>query len=138
MVEETLILIKPDAVEANNIGKILAIYEANGLKIIAMRMLIMNDQLAAKHYKEHIGKPFYEKLVTFMTSGPLVAAVLKGDNAIERVRSIHGATDPTQAEAGTIRKLFATDKTRNAVHASDSATSAKREIHVFFSEAEIF
>lgn len=138
MKEQTLILIKPDAVQAKNSGKILTIYEKNDLQIVAMRMLHMTEELAAKHYAEHIGRPYYRRLVDFMTSGPLIAAVLQGKDAIERTRALHGCTDPTKAAAGTIRKMFATDKTHNAVHASDSKESAQREIHIFFSEAEIF
>ena len=138
MEEKTLVLVKPDAVKDNNIGKILGIYEENGLRIIAAKMMKMTDKLAAKHYYEHIGKPYYKKLVDFMTEGPLLAAVLEGENAIKKVRSINGARDPVKADKGTIRSLFAADNTRNAVHASDSAESAAREIHVFFSEAEIF
>lgn len=138
MAEKTLILIKPDAVKAGNTGKILSIYEASGLKIVALRMLVMTRALAAKHYEEHIGKIFYSRLVDFMTSGPLAAAVLEGETAVAKARTVNGATDPLQAEAGTIRKLFAEDKTHNAVHASDSIENAKREISIFFSEAEIF
>ncbi|MDQ0202751.1 nucleoside-diphosphate kinase [Pectinatus haikarae] len=138
MAEKTLILIKPDAVKVGNTGKILSIYEASGLKIVALRMLVMTRELAAKHYEEHIGKTFYSRLVDFMTSGPLAAAVLEGETAVAKARAVNGATDPLQAEAGTIRKLFAEDKTHNAVHASDSVKNAEREISIFFSEAEIF
>lgn len=136
--EKTLILIKPDAVKDNNIGNILSIYEKNYLKIIALRMMTMDDRVAAKHYAEHIGRPYYDKLVEFMTSGPLVAAVLQGENAINRVRILHGKTNPAEAAEGTIRSLYATDTRHNAVHASDSEENAKKEIHIFFSETEIF
>ncbi|WP_196592676.1 nucleoside-diphosphate kinase [Pectinatus sottacetonis] len=138
MEEKTLILIKPDAVKAKSIGKILEIYENNNFKIIAMKMLCMTERLAAKHYNEHIGKNFYSGLVEFMVSGPLIAAVLQGEDVINKVRILHGATDPDKAAEGTIRNLFAESKEHNAVHASDSVASADREIHVFFSEAEIF
>ncbi|WP_196592019.1 nucleoside-diphosphate kinase [Pectinatus frisingensis] len=138
MREKTLILIKPDAIDANNIGKIISLYEANGLKIVALKMMKMTEQLAAKHYYEHIGKPFYANLIAFVTSGPLVAAVLEGNDAIGKVRTLNGATDPAKADKGTLRQLYATDTTHNAVHSSDSQESAVREIHIFFAEAEIF
>ncbi|MBB5335434.1 nucleoside-diphosphate kinase [Pectinatus brassicae] len=136
--EKTLILIKPDAVKNSQIGKILEMYEKNNFNILAMKMIWMNEKLAAKHYEEHIGKEFYTRLVDFMTSGRLVAAVLQGEDIINRVRKLHGCTDPSKAEAGTIRQLFATDKTHNVVHASDCPETANKEIHIFFSEAEIF
>ena len=130
--EQTLVLLKPDVVEKNHIGEILAMYEKSGLKIVAMKMLQMDENLAARHYAEHIGRPYYESLVKFMTRSPIVALVLEGDDAIARVRKLNGATDPSQAEDGTIRKLFAESKTENAVHASDSKQNADREIGIFF------
>ncbi|MBR1419982.1 MAG: nucleoside-diphosphate kinase [Selenomonadaceae bacterium] len=130
--DATLVLLKPDVVEKNHIGEILAMYERAGLKIIAMRMLQMDEKLAARHYEEHIGRPYYESLVKFMTRSPIVALVLEGEDAIAKVRKLNGATDPSQAEEGTIRKLFAESKTENAVHASDSKQNADREIGIFF------
>ncbi len=138
MKEKTLVLIKPDAVEACHIGDIIKMYEGNSLRVAAMRMMNMTEALAAKHYQEHVGKGFYPELVEFMTSAPLVALVLEGEDAVKKVRDLHGATDPKEAKEGTVRNLYAQDKGRNAVHASDSVESANREIHVFFSEAEIF
>ena len=132
MIEETLVLIKPDAVKAAHIGEIIAIYEKNKLEIVKMRMLTMTKEIAAKHYKEHIGRPYYEDLEKFMTSGKIVAMILKGEDAIKRVREINGKTDPNEAADGTIRKLYAESKQHNAVHASDSPENAKREIAIFF------
>ncbi|MBO6305155.1 MAG: nucleoside-diphosphate kinase [Selenomonadaceae bacterium] len=130
--EETLVLIKPDAVKAAHIGEIITIYEKNKLEIVKMRMLTMTKEIAAKHYEEHIGRPYYEELEKFMTSGKIVAMILKGEDAIKRVREINGKTDPNEAADGTIRKLYAESKQHNAVHASDSPENAKREIAIFF------
>ena len=136
--EKTLVLIKPDAFGKNHTGEILKIYEAEGLKIVAAKVMQMDKKIAAIHYAEHVEKPFYPELVEFMTSAPLMALVLGGENAIERVRKINGATNPAKADEGTIRKLFAESVTKNAVHASDSPESAAREIKIFFSEIEQF
>lgn len=136
--EKTLVLIKPDAVAAHHIGDIVKAYEDAGLTIHAMKMMQMTERIARIHYAEHIEKPFYGELSAFMTSAPLVALVLAGENAIARVRELHGATNPVNAAEGTIRKRFAKDGSENAVHASDSPESATREISIFFSETEIF
>lgn len=136
--EKTLVLIKPDAVRAKHIGDIIKIYEEKGLEILAMKMLKMDEKLASKHYEEHIGRDYYDDLMGFMTSGPIVAMVLQGEGAIANVRAINGKTNPAQAAEGTIRKLYATSGSRNAVHASDSPENAKREISIFFNAAEIF
>ena len=136
--EKTLVLIKPDAFLGQHTGDILKIYEENGLRIAAMKVLKMDEHLAALHYEEHIGRPYYADLVSFMTSGPIVAMVLEGEDAIKRVREINGKTDPKEAAEGTIRRLFSASKSRNAVHASDSPASAAREIKNFFSSIEIF
>lgn len=130
--ERTLVLIKPDAVQRNLIGKIVDKYESSGLKIVAIRMEQITPDFAAKHYEEHIGKPFYNGLVEFITSSPLCAMIIEGDNAISRVREINGATNPEEAEEGTIRKIFAESKSKNCVHASDSKESAEREIKLWF------
>ena len=98
----------------------------------------MTESLAAKHYAEHIGRPYYPALVEFMTAAPIMALVLSGDNVIKKVRELNGATNPAEAADGTVRKLFAADKTHNAVHASDSSESAAREIPIFFSAIEMF
>ncbi len=136
--EKTLVLIKPDAFGKNHAGDILKLYEDAGFKIIAAKVMKMTAELAAKHYVEHIGRPYYPALVEFMTSAPIMALVLGGDNVIKKVREINGATNPAEAAEGTIRKLYAEDKTKNAVHASDSEKSAAREIPIFFSACEIF
>ena len=136
--EKTLVLIKPDAFGKNHAGDILKIYEDAGFKILAAKVMKMTHELAAKHYAEHIGRPFYPALVEFMTSAPLMALVVGGDDVIKKVRELNGATNPAEAAEGTVRKLFAADKTKNAVHASDSPESAAREIPIFFGACEIF
>lgn len=136
--EKTLVLVKPDAFKAHHTGDIVKRYEGEGLQLLAMRMMKMTKEVAAKHYEEHIGRPYYGELETFMTSGPIVAMVLAGEGAIAKVREINGKTDPAEAAEGTIRKLYAASKGENAVHASDSPESAAREIHIFFNETEIF
>lgn len=138
MKERTLVLIKPDAVVNRHVGNIINRYEAEGFDIVAMRMLEMDDCIASKHYMEHIGRPYYERLVAFMATDRIVALVLEGENVIARVRELHGNTDPAKAQPGTIRGDFALSKTVNTVHASDSPESAEREVHVFFSEVEIY
>ena len=136
--EKTLVLIKPDAFADGHSGDIIKRYEDEGFKIAALKLMMMTKEIAAKHYVEHIGRPYYEGLVEFMTSAPLVAMVLEGDNVIKRVREINGATNPANAAEGTIRKLYARDGSKNAVHASDSPESAAREIAIFFSALEQF
>ena len=136
--EKTLVLIKPDAVRGKHIGDIVKIYEEKGLKILAMKMLQMDEKLASKHYEEHIGRPYYDDLMGFMTSRPIIAMVLEGEGAIANVRAINGKTNPAEAAEGTIRKLYAASGSRNAVHASDSPENAAREISIFFNASEIF
>lgn len=136
--EKTLVLVKPDAFKAHHTGDIVKLYEEKGLQLCAMRLMKMTKEVAAKHYEEHIGRPYYGELESFMTSGPIVAMVLAGEGAIAKVREINGKTDPAEAAEGTIRKLYAASKGENAVHASDSPESAAREIHIFFNETEIF
>ena len=136
--EKTWVLIKPDAVRGKHIGDIVKIYEEKGLKILAMKMLQMDEKLASKHYEEHIGRPYYDDLMGFMTSGPIIAMVLEGEGAIANVRAINGKTNPAEAAEGTIRKLYAASGSRNAVHASDSPENAAREISIFFNASEIF
>ena len=135
--ERTLVLIKPDACQGGHIGDIVKIYEGAGFKILAMKMMRMTEAMAAEHYAEHIGRPYYEGLKEFMTSAPLVAMVLSGENVIAKVRELNGATNPKNAAEGTVRKLYATDGSKNAVHASDSPASAAREIPIFFNAEEI-
>lgn len=138
MIENTLVLIKPDAVEKGVCGEIMKRYEQAGLKIRGLKMLCMTKELASRHYMEHAGRPYYDRLVGFMTSGPLIAAALAGEGAIAKVRALNGATDPLKAEPGTIRADFAANNTINAVHASDSQESAAREIGLFFNADELY
>lgn len=135
--EQTLSIIKPDAVEANHIGEIIARFEKSGLHIAAIKMVKLTPEEAGKFYGVHEGKPFYNDLVAFVSSGPVVAMVLDGDNAIAKNREIMGATNPEKAAAGTVRKDFAQSMTKNAVHGSDSPESAKTEIAFFFKPSEI-
>jgi nucleoside-diphosphate kinase len=137
-VERTLSIIKPDAVAKNVTGEINARFEKAGLKIVAQRMIHMDEEKAGGFYAEHKERPFYPALVEFMTSGPVVVQVLEGDNAILKNRELMGATNPQEAEAGTIRADFAETIDANAVHGSDSPTSAAREVAYFFNENEIF
>ena len=132
MIEKSFVLIKPDAVERNLIGKILDCYESNNLKIVAMKLFKVDKSLAEKHYEEHKEKVFYGNLIKYITRSPLCAVILEGENAVEEVRRINGATDPEKAEEGTIRKRFAVNKTENSVHSSDSKSSAEREIALWF------
>ena len=133
----TLTIIKPDAFGAGKAGKIIAHLEANGFKVRAARVLHMTDKEAGAFYEVHRERPFYKSLVTFMTSGPCMPMVLQKNNAVAELRTAIGATDPAEAAAGTVRKLFAESKERNAIHASDSDDNAAREAHFFFSETEL-
>ena len=135
--EKTLVLIKPDAFRKHYSGDIIKHYENEGLKILAMKLMKMDEKIASKHYAEHIGRPYYDDLMGFMTSGPIIAMVLEGEDAIANVRRINGKTNPAEADEGTIRKLYAESGSRNAVHAPDSPESAAREIAIFFNESEI-
>ncbi|NPB10023.1 MAG: nucleoside-diphosphate kinase [Thermodesulfobacteria bacterium] len=136
-VERTLSMIKPDGVSRDIIGEVLSFFEKGGLKIVAMKMLRLTKQQAEEFYIVHKGKPFYDELTDYMSSGPIVALVLEGEDAIAKCRKIMGATDPAEADEGTIRKTFALSKGENTVHGSDSPESAAREIAFFFSELEI-
>lgn len=136
-IERTLSIIKPDAVAKNLIGRIYQRFEEAGLKIVAARMLRLSGQDASRFYAVHEGKPFYERLVAFMSSGPVMVQVLEGENAIARNRELMGATDPAKAAAGTIRADFAESMSINAVHGSDSAESAAEEIAFFFPRMDL-
>lgn len=135
--QRTFVAIKPDAVKRGLIGKIITKFEEKGYKIIGLKMLKLDKELAYKHYEEHIGKPFFDELVKFITSGPVVAMVIQGENAIKGVRHLMGSTTPEEAEVGTIRAEFAQVKQFNIVHGSDSEESAKREIELYFNENEL-
>ena len=136
-VERTLSIIKPDAVGKNVIGEVVSRFEKGGLKPVAMKMLQLDEKSAGGFYAEHEGRPFFADLMEFMTSGPVIVQVLEGENAIARNRELMGATNPAEAEAGTIRADFANSIDANAVHGSDSPASAEREISYFFSDEEI-
>lgn len=135
--EETLSLIKPDAVKSHHVGDVIQRFEANGLKIAALKMIRLTQGQAEEFYVEHQGKPFFNDLTSFMTSGPIVAIVLSGPDAIKKNRELMGATDFQKAAPGTLRKDFATSVTKNAVHGSDSVASARREISFFFADDQI-
>lgn len=136
-IEKTLSIVKPDAVEKQVVGKIYSRFEGGGLRIVATKMLHLDDEMAGGFYAEHKGRPFYEALIAFMTSGPIVVQVLEGEDAVAQNRKLMGATDPREAEVGTIRADFAGSIDANAVHGSDSIESARREISYFFEEREI-
>jgi nucleoside-diphosphate kinase len=138
MTEQTLSLIKPDATKKHHIGAIVARFEKAGIHVVAMKMIHLSKAKAEVFYGEHSARPFFNDLVSFMISGPLVALVLEGPGAIAKNREIMGATDPKKADANTLRKDFGASIDNNAVHGSDSAESAKREIAHFFSGLEIF
>ncbi len=130
--ERTLILVKPDAFARNLTGEIIARFERKGLRLAALQQLTMTRELAERHYAEHEGKPFYEELVSFITSGPLVAMVLEGDQAVVAARQLIGATNPLEASPGSIRGDFAIEVGQNMVHGSDAPESAAREVALFF------
>jgi len=130
--ERTLILLKPDTVERHLVGTVLSRFEQKGLKIVAMRMLRFTPELAKKHYADHVEKDFYPGLEAYITSGPVVAAILEGVEAIAVVRQMIGPTNGAEAPAGTIRGDFALTRQRNLVHASDSPAAAERELAIFF------
>ena len=135
--ERTLVIIKPDAVQRGLIGPIVTRFEQRGLRIAAMKLLQMSPDLASRHYAVHIGKPFYESLVAYITSAPVVVMVLEGKGAIQIVRSTMGATNPAEAAPGTIRADFSVEIGRNLVHGSDGPQTAAVEIPLFFSDDEI-
>jgi nucleoside-diphosphate kinase len=132
--ERTLILVKPDAFGRNLTGEIIARFERKGLRLAALKLMTMTRELAQQHYAEHDGKPFFGELVDFITSGPLVAMVLEGERAVEAARQVIGATNPLQANTGSIRGDFAIAVGQNMVHGSDSDESAAREAALFFPE----
>ena len=136
-IERTLSIIKPDAVGKNIIGKIISRFEDNGLSLVAGKLIHLSDKMASGFYAEHDGKPFFNDLKKFMTSGPVFVQVLEGENAVQKNRDLMGSTNPAEAKSGTIRADFAKSIDANAVHGSDSTVSAKREIEYFFDSKEI-
>jgi len=136
-VERTLSIVKPDAVAKNVVGQIVTRFESNGLQVVASRMMRLSEALAGGFYAEHAERPFFPALIEFMTSGPVVVQVLEGENAIAKNRDLMGATNPKEADAGTIRADFAESIDANAVHGSDSPESAAREIGYFFAASEV-
>jgi nucleoside-diphosphate kinase len=134
--ERTFIMLKPDAVQRGLIGTIITRFEQRGLKLVAMKLIQMSEELAHRHYAEHKGKSFYGGLVKHITSGPVVPMVVEGDNAVAVVRAMMGATDPQDSAPGTIRGDFALQLGKNIIHGADSRESAEREIKLFFEESE--
>jgi nucleoside-diphosphate kinase len=132
--DRTLILVKPDAFARSLTGEIIARFERKGLRLVALRQMVVDRELAERHYAEHAQRPFFGELVDFITSGPLVAMVLEGIDAVPAARQVIGATNPLEAATGSIRGDFATETGRNMVHGSDSAESAAREAALFFGE----
>ena len=135
--ERTFVAIKPDGVKRGLIGKILQRFEDKSYKIIGLKLMNVTPEIAAKHYEEHLGKPFYDKLIKFITMGPIVAMAIEGKNAIKGVRHLVGKTNPDEADDGSIRADFSSYSTTNLVHASDSQESAARELNLYFKEEEI-
>ena len=135
--ERTFVAIKPDGVKRGLIGKILERFENKSYKIIGLKLMNVTPEIAAKHYEEHYGKPFYDKLIKFITMGPIVAMVIEGKNAIKGVRHLVGKTNPDEADDGSIRADFSSFSTTNLVHASDCPESAEREMNLYFKEEEL-
>jgi nucleoside-diphosphate kinase len=136
--ERSLVLIKPDAMRIGLAGTIISRLEKLGLRVVALKMLHMDKDLAQRHYAVHKDKPFYQRLVDYIASSPVIAVVFEGEEAVGVIRKTIGATDPTKAEPGTIRGDFGSDIERNAIHGSDSMETAEEEIKLFFAEDEIF
>jgi len=136
--ERSLVLIKPDTMQAGASGAIIGRLEKLGLKVVALKMLHMDKALAEKHYAVHRDKPFFARLVNYIISAPVIAAVLEGEGAVAKIRKAMGATDPAKAEPGTIRADFGSSIERNAIHGSDSLETAEKEIKLFFAEDEIY
>ena len=135
--QKTLILLKPDTVQRSLVGEIISRLEARGLKFVAMKLMRVTDELARRHYGEHVGKPFFDGLVAFITSSPIVAMVVEAPNAVALVRATMGATDPSESAPGTVRGDLGITIGQNLIHGSDSEESAAREIELFFSSDEL-
>ncbi|WP_461461534.1 nucleoside-diphosphate kinase [Methanobrevibacter sp.] len=137
MIQKTYVMLKPDAVGRRLMGNVLTRFEEKGLKIVAMKLRMISEELAKEHYGEHKDKPFFNGLIEYITSGPVLTMVIEGDEAISVIRKLVGATNPQEADVGTIRGDFGMDTGRNIIHASDAPESAEREINLFFNEDEI-
>lgn len=135
--ERTYLMVKPDGVQRDLVGEIISRFEKKGFKIVGLKMLRISRELAEKHYGEHVGKPFFEPLVEYIISGPVVAMVIEGKDAVSAAREMMGATNPLKAAPGTIRGSYGIDIGRNVIHGSDSPASAQREISLFFKEDEL-
>ena len=138
MRERTFVMIKPDAIGRRLCGDIIHRYEQKGLRLVGMKMQIVSLELAKKHYEEHVGKPFYEGLLDFVTSGPTIQMVWEGDSAVSVVRKANGATDSREADVGTIRGDYGLTVRKNLVHGSDSVETAEREIELYFDKSELW
>jgi nucleoside-diphosphate kinase len=136
--ERSLVLVKPDAMERELAGAIIARLQGEGLKLIGLKMLHMDRPLGERHYAVHKGKPFFEPLLEYMMSKPIVAAAFEGENAVERIRKTMGSTDPSKAAPGTIRKDYGLDLQRNSIHGSDSPENGEKEVALFFKKGELF
>lgn len=137
MKQRSFVMLKPDAVKRRLAGEVIGRFEKRGLKILAAKMMVIDKELAETHYGEHTEKPFFKDLVDYITSGPVLATVIEGEECISMIRKMVGATNPQEADMGTIRGDYAIDTGRNIIHASDAPDSAKREISLFFDESEI-
>ena len=137
MIELTFSMIKPDAVERGLTGQVIARLEAKGLKVVAMRMIKIDNKRAKKLYEVHKGKPFYDGLIEYAMSDPVVTMILEGEDAVRRLRQVIGATDPSKAEPGTVRRDFGITVLKNVIHAADSPENAEREMRIFFKKSEI-
>ncbi|MEM0951263.1 MAG: nucleoside-diphosphate kinase [Cyanobacteria bacterium P01_H01_bin.74] len=135
--EKTFIALKPDAIQRGFVGEIISRFERKGFKLIGMKMMMVTQSMAKEHYGEHKGKPFFDGLVNFITSSPIVAMAWEGDNVVSAARLMMGATNPKDAQPGTIRGDFAVDMGRNIIHGSDSVASAERELGIFFDPNEL-
>lgn len=135
--QRTFAMVKPDGVRRGLVGEIISRFEKRGIKVVALKLMQMTPEMAQEHYAEHKGKPFFPSVVEFITSGPVAAMVLEGENVISAVRTMMGATDPKDSAPGTIRSDYALTMSENIIHGSDSPDSASREIGLFFSEKEI-
>ncbi len=136
-IDRTFIMLKPDAIQRGLAGEILSRFEKRGMKIVAMKLIRVTEELAEVHYAEHVGKKFYAKLLSYITSGPVIVAVIEGLDAVQQVRKMAGSTLPTEADVGTIRADYGQELPMNVIHASDSTSTAAREIEIYFKPEEL-